>query len=120
MATVCICYDKRTERFFEYSSLFNAPVSFALREPEFCDYIREEYGEKGRKALSHRLFQARHFGSDHPNRYSAEQVVRHNKMGKGGKPLSLDEIVNRLTQRPSHTRTGTYISANTNEPSASY
>lgn len=89
-----ICHHK--DRFFMWSSVVDAPITFGLSRNEFTSWYRAEYGKGDARIqddLPTRMTRAIDKGTSAFMYGSLEHLVRHNHAGYGGSRLTLEQII---------------------------
>ena len=93
--------DEEGDWYFEYSTIVDAPVSYALRKDEFTEYYKKAYGEKSMLEFEQRMARVAEKGTsamDYPN---AEETVSFNHAGPRGEDLSPSEMLKDLKRQRS-------------------
>lgn len=80
------------DRFYEWSTIVDAPVTYGMTEPELRYYIKKEYGNTGLKELPKRLEQCRESGTSSQIRQTLDDVLLLNRAGPNERCLTADEI----------------------------
>jgi hypothetical protein len=83
---------KIKDRYFEYSSVVDAPVTHGMSLGEFTEYYKEEYGKSSIENLKQRLERVEAKGTSCMLDESVEATISGNVAGKNGKSLTADEI----------------------------
>ena len=89
---------KIKDKFFEWSTIVDAPVTYGMDENELRSYIKDEYGNAGLEDLPKQLQRVQEKGASwHDEDYDLEQTVMCNRAGENESCISLDEIYERYT-----------------------
>ena len=89
-------------RYFEWSTICDAPLTFGMTLEELHDYVRERYGPPGLEELPKRLERVERSGTSAlPGPLSAEDLLKGNRAGAGETTIGIDEFWTRfVTERP--------------------
>lgn len=82
---------KIKDRYFEWSSVVDAPVTYGMTEDELRAWVRLHYGLVGERELPARLARVEMFGTSAPG-YSLKDILAGNRAGPDEKPLTADQI----------------------------
>lgn len=82
------------DRYFEWSTVVDAPITYGLTREELRKYYKEEYGNYGMRTFEEKMSRVDRYGTSLQGR-SAQDVTRLNRAGPEGSPLSLHEIYNK-------------------------
>ena len=91
---------KIKDRYFEWSTIVDAPVTYGLTLDELREYIKEEYGNEGLEELPARLERVEKYGTSSQNQESAEDLCARNRAGENEKHISLKQIYKQYTRPP--------------------
>ena len=83
---------KIKDRYFEYSTVVDAPVTYGMTLDEFKKYYTEEYGRSSEVNLKQRLERVESKGTSSYMDESVEATISGNVAGENGKSLTVDEI----------------------------
>jgi len=89
--------------YLEWSTVVDAPVTYAMTREELEEHVREEYGNQGLEELPARLERADRCGASWRDAYreSAEDTIRGNRAGPNETELTVEQIIERYwTRRP--------------------
>ena len=81
-----------------WSTVVDAPITYGLSLGELESYYRYQYGEHGMAALSERMRRVEEKGTSAHDDVSAEETISCNRLGKRGKTLSMDEIIQKYCE----------------------
>lgn len=81
-------------KFFEWSTVVDAPVSSAMGAKEFCDYYAAEYGKRSLDGLSERMERAVKTGCSSMIGESLSDVISCNRAGPEESTISLSDVLN--------------------------
>lgn len=83
------------ERYLEWSTIVDAPVTYGLKYDEFLTYYREEHGRRGMDDLLSefgRMARVQKNGTSEHTSESVHDTISHNRAGDSEKSLTYDEI----------------------------
>lgn len=80
-------------QFLEWSTVVDAPITFANSLSDFEAYYREEYGEAGMIGLPVRIERAIKNGTSAVPDMSLKELVRDNRAGPNETKLSLKDVI---------------------------
>ncbi len=88
---------KLEDRYFEWSTVVDAPVTYPMTLEQFEAYYREEYGRVGMEQLPERLERVERQGTsargyETPGRSCVEGLLACNRAGPRETCLTLDEL----------------------------
>ena len=83
---------KIKDRYFDYSTVVEAPVTRGMTLDEFREYYRGEYGEWSLDELEGRLHRVEEKGTSSFLDESVEETIAANYAGDGDSSLTLDEM----------------------------
>ena len=63
------------DRYLEWSSIVDAPITYGLTLEEFTDYYRSEYGDQGMRDLPDRMARVEATGTSERNSKSVAETV---------------------------------------------
>lgn len=78
------------DRFLEWSSIVDAPITMLMTRAELEEYVRDEYGREGLSRLNDRIERAQKLSE-----------IGWNRAGEGEASLSPEEIIVRYTRQSS-------------------
>lgn len=84
------------ERYTEWSTVTDSPVSPLLTLPEFKRYLLETYGVEALEELPRRLARVDKFGSSSQMGQTAQDLLRHNRAGPNESHVTTEEEMLRL------------------------
>jgi len=82
---------KIKDKYFEWSSIVDAPVTYGMNEEELKSYIKGMYGEKGLRELPARLVRVEETGTSFIGS-SLEDIIPFNRAGANEENLTKEEI----------------------------
>lgn len=82
------------ERFWEWSTIVDAPVTYAMTEEQLREWHLEEYGRRGSTGIDGRIDRARETGTSGYG-MTREDVISHNRAGPNETHATLEEIMER-------------------------
>ena len=83
---------KIKDRYFEWSTIVDAPVTYGMTLDELKEYIKEEYGNEGLSGLPQRLERVEKYGTSSHYHESVKQLCSSNRAGENEKHISLKQI----------------------------
>jgi hypothetical protein len=83
---------KIKDKYFEWSSIVDAPVTYGMSKDELKSYIKGMYGEKGLRELPTRLLRVEKTGTSFVDRTSLDDLISFNRAGENEENLTKDEI----------------------------
>lgn len=88
---------KIKDKYFEWSTIVDAPLSRGLTKEGLKAYIGIKYGEKGLSELSKRIERVENKGT---SSYVSdlEELINYNRAGEDEKTLTKEEIYNKYTK----------------------
>jgi len=90
---------KIKDRYFEWSTVVDAPITYGMTEDELRAYTKDEYGEEGLSRLPERLARVAQNGcSSHVE--SLADVIVYNRAGPNETRLTEEEIYARYAEAP--------------------
>lgn len=102
------CYVARTtmpryigkidDRYFEFSTIVDAPVTYLMTREEYEAYYRSEYGNSAMDKFAERMERADRKGTSSVMDDSFEDMISCNRYGDGESCLSVDEFRDRIKQ----------------------
>lgn len=87
------------ERFLEWSTIVDAPVTCGMTEGELREYIRQEYGRQGLRRLDERIERCREKGTSAYN-VDREAAIAFNRAGPDETHATLEEIKESYCREP--------------------
>ncbi len=90
---------KIKDRYFEWSTIVDAPVTCGLTLPELQAYVKEEYGRRGLEDLPERVARADATGSSFVDWATKEELLATNRAGDDETHLSEEEIYVKYTEK---------------------
>jgi hypothetical protein len=84
---------KLRDKYLEWSTIVDAPVSSAMTLDGLRSYIWEKYGTNHASELDERLERVERNGTSSLAGHTAEDLVRSNRAGKNETRLTVDEIL---------------------------
>lgn len=91
------CVIKLDGKYLEWSSISDSPRSYLLPKELFSRYWREQYGIQRIGELKKVLKDTDEKGTNSLMSKSAEEVIKDNHAGKGGKSLTKKQIIDEYT-----------------------
>lgn len=82
-------------KYLVWSTVVDAPLTFGMTREELTDWIREEEGAEGVRALPERMMRVDASGTSAFRRLTPEEVMRTNRAGPRETCISIDEIAER-------------------------
>lgn len=83
---------KIKDKYFEWSSIIDAPVTYGMTEEELRQYTEKEYGRKGVEALPERLARVEKVGTSELTANCLQDTIGYNRAGPKETKLSAREI----------------------------
>lgn len=90
---------KIRDRYFEWSTVVDAPVTYGMTLDELREHVREEYGNSGLEALPRRLERVERKGSS-AHRGDLDSLLRVNRAGDRESHATEAEIYRRFHTDP--------------------
>lgn len=79
--------------FFVWSTVCDAPISMAMREDDFRQWMIEEYGRTSAGELQARILRAKQNGTSLYDHTTAEEFLAFNRAGKNESCLSFEGVL---------------------------
>ncbi len=83
---------KLEKRYFEWSTVVDAPVTEPMTRWEFLAYYRDMYGRAAQKELPDRMKRVQQKGTSALSNTSVLDLISFNRAGPGETCLSIDEL----------------------------
>jgi hypothetical protein len=83
---------KLEDKYMEWSTVVDAPITYLLTYEQLTEYIKDEYGSQGLNNLSDRMKRVEEHGSSSPY-HTTNQIIKHNRAGKNETHLSKKELI---------------------------
>lgn len=83
---------KIKDKYLEWSTIVDAPVTYGMSLDEFKEYYRQRYGEFRIRGLGSRLELVEKKGSSDLEGMTVEDVIRFNRSGEDESCITMDEI----------------------------
>ncbi len=83
---------KIKDRYFEWSSIVDAPVTYGMTEEELRQYIEKEYGRRGTEALPERLQRVEEVGTSELGASDIDYTIGCNRAGPQETRFTAEEI----------------------------
>lgn len=84
---------KLEDKYCEWSTIVDAPISYFLNLKDFKQYYKEKYGSHGMGEVTERLKRADRKGTSSLIHESAEDVVQSNRAGKNETHIEIPELL---------------------------
>ena len=94
---------KIKDRYFEWSTISDAPNTYGMTLDELHEYIKEEYGRQGLESLPKRLERVEAKGCSAYEYPSVADFLSCNRAGPDETEISLDEIYRLYAHCPDNT-----------------
>ena len=94
---------KIKDRYFEWSTVVDAPITNGMRLGELHDYIKDEYGKRGLESLGERLQRVETSGTSCLVDDTMEETIRENHAGPNGESLTAEQIYEHYVNPPHET-----------------
>lgn len=91
---------KIKDRFFEWSTVVDAPITYGMTEEELRAYMKDEYGNEGLSRLPERLARVAAKGTSSCVDDSLADLVGYNRAGPNETCLTEEEIYARYAEAP--------------------
>lgn len=88
---------KIKDKYFEWSTIVDAPITDGMTKEELEEHIRFKYGDEGIKGLPGRLKRIESTNTSCLNKTSLKDLTDHNRAGKNESCLTIDEIYDKYT-----------------------
>lgn len=83
---------KIRDKYFEWSTVVDAPTTYGMTETELHEHVRFHHGEEGMKELPERMERVAAKGTSSHMDTSLAELLQCNRAGEGEKHLTEDEI----------------------------
>lgn len=80
------------DKYFEWSTIVDAPVSYAMTLEELTAYIKEEYGNRGIEELDRRIERCNIYGTSFIGWGNVEEILSCNRAGLNERKLTAEKI----------------------------
>ena len=87
-------------KFFNWSTIVDAPTSYAMTREKYEKEYLLEYGRKGMEELPERLERAIKYGTSNIRPQSFTELIKYNRAGPNEEELSMDEILKDVMNSP--------------------
>jgi hypothetical protein len=94
---------KIKDKYFEWSTVVDAPVTNGMTEAELLEYVKERHGSEGLRQLPERLARVRANGTSFHAYGNLDELLKLNRAGDGETCLTKDEIYAKYAKPPSNT-----------------
>ncbi len=95
------CIIKLKDKYLEWSTIVDAPVTYGLDLDELSAYVKDRYGSEGLDELPARLKRVEEQGTSFHTRCPVAELIKNNRAGEGETCISADAIYHRyVTSRP--------------------
>ena len=85
---------KLDEKYLEWSTIVDAPVTYGMTEKDFSQYYKEQYGIQGyENDYRSRMERVNATGTSAFGYKSVDELIRNNRAGKNEENLSKEEII---------------------------
>jgi hypothetical protein len=84
---------KLADKYLEWSTIVDAPVTNGMSLEEFKEYYKSEYGVQGLNGLEERLKRVEEKGTSSIYEGSVDEVISGNRAGDNEKKLTKEEII---------------------------
>lgn len=86
---------KIKDKYFEWSTIVDAPVTYGMSLDEFRSYYRQEYGDSSMSTLDERLVRVENKGTSSMMHDSLKDCISYNRAGDNEKNISIKSIYSR-------------------------
>jgi hypothetical protein len=93
------CIIKIKGKYFLWSTVVDAPISYGMTLNELKDYVGGEYGVQGLRHLKERLKKVEKHGTSMIDDASLEDTISLNRAGDNESEITADEIYEKYTLR---------------------
>jgi len=83
---------KIKDKYFEWSTVVDAPVTYGMTKDELYEYIKERYGREGLQELPERLARVEKFGTSFHWNTTLDELFESNRAGEDETYLTKEEI----------------------------
>lgn len=94
---------KIKDRYFEWSTVVDAPITNGMTLDELRAYIKEEYGQRGLESLPERLKRVEACGTSSYLDKTVADTIRGNRAGPKERRLTAEQIYERYVNPPNET-----------------
>lgn len=91
------CIIKIKDKYFEWSTIIDAPVTNGMDKEKLKEYITNEYGNSGLRKLPFRLERVEEKGASWASYHDLDYTLTANRAGEDEKCISKDEIYEKYT-----------------------
>lgn len=91
---------KIRDRYFEWSTVVDAPVTYGMTLEELEAYIKDEYGRTGLKELPARMDRVEKYGTSYYPPKTVDELLVLNRAGDNEEGLTADEIYVKYNSQP--------------------
>lgn len=81
------------DRYLEWGSITDSPITYGMTREEFYEYYREEYGNAGMQELESRMQRVDAKGTSNYDDPDLESAIAGNRAGAGETEMTLEQIV---------------------------
>ena len=90
---------KIEDKYFEWSTVVDAPTTYAMDKKELEEFIKEEYGNEGLRELPERLKRVEKQGTSCNYKLTADDLIDGNRAGDNETKLTKKEILEKYSER---------------------
>jgi hypothetical protein len=95
---------KIKDKYFEWSTIVDAPVTLSMSLRELKAYTKSEYGKSGMNELEERIHRCEMYGTSFMGGGNVEDIVSRNRAGFEEACLTMDEIYNIYRNKKNYNR----------------
>ena len=92
------CIIKINDKYFEWSTIVDAPVTYGMDKSELKTYIKNEYGNEGLRKLPQRLKRVEKRGASWVDGHDLDYTIAFNRAGENESELTKQEIYEKYTE----------------------
>ena len=92
------CIIKINDKYFEWSTIVDAPVTYGMNREELKEYIKRQYGNRGMRELPHRLKRVEKRGASWVDKHDLDYTIAFNRAGEDESELTKQEIYEKYTE----------------------
>jgi len=92
------CIIKIKDKYFVWSTIVDAPVTYGMDKEGLKNFIKLEYGNKGLRELPKRLERVEEKGVSWMDKTDLESTIDFNRAGENEECISKEEIYERYTK----------------------
>jgi len=96
------CIAKIKNKYFEWSTIVDAPVTYGMSLEQFKEYYKHQYGQSGMDKLEDRLKRVEKTGTYFHDGMTVRELLQGNRAGPDEKCATEDEILDQYDYKTAH------------------